>query len=199
MALKIKKITFKGEKTEMVVESSEVLQGSSRVANDGYKATLETPRHADFERAFDKMKPHLLIASGFMSATDVNGNMLQGSHFNDYFADTDEEKERFGGLNLVTIECIGKHEIDSIKLIGTKEAPDGSDVPVETPAISLTRGDGYNYPLIEILDTQFQRVLLEAEQLYYKKKHGAGMQTALPLPQTKVPNVNTKKNLAVAE
>lgn len=190
MSIKIKFIKCAPGKTIVHAETSEQPRDSNTVANDTDKKNSDLPRHADFDRAFDRIKPHLLIACGLRGPVDHLGNFLQASHFNDFFADTDEEQDSFGGLELNSIEVTGKHAVDGIQLKGTYEAPDGSLVPITTPVIALTKGDGYNYPLVEILDTQFDKLLLEAELWLTKKKHGAGVQAELPLAQ---PHVNTKK------
>lgn len=192
MGIKIKFIKCVPGKTIVHAETSDSPRDSNTIANDSDKKNSDLPRHADFERAFDKMKPHLLIACGFREPKDYQGNFLQASHFNDFFADSDDEHENFGGLELTSIEVTGKHAVDGIQLKGTYESPDGSLVPVSTPVISLTKGDGYNYPLIEILDTQFDKLLLEAELWLTKKKHGAGVQAELPLNQAQ-PNSKNKK------
>lgn len=190
MSTKIKSIKFTKTETFIGFVTSDMPRDSNEVANDKTLQRSDLPRHADFVRAMDKMKPHLLIASGFQTPTDVNGNYLQSVHFNDFFADTDEEKERFGGLELTTIIVHGKHAADGIQLFGTKIAPNGDLVPVSTPVISLKRVEsGYNYPFVEIIDTQFDKLLSEAEAFRLKKKHGAGMQTGMDLPNT--PHTNT--------
>lgn len=194
MATKIKLIKFTKKETFIGFETSEQARDVNAITNEKNSKRSDLPRHADFERAMEKLKPHLLIANEFQQGVDHNGNMLQSSHFNDFFADDDEEAERFGGLEMVAMVIHGKHAADGVQLFGTKTSKLGT-VPVQTPVIALKRQQGgYDYPFIEVLDTQIDRLLLEASLFNDKKKHGAGVQTEAKLP-TK-PAVNTRKETA---
>lgn len=189
MSTKIKQLIFKATETYVGFVTSEQPRDVNQVINDKDGKHSDLPRHADFVRAMDKLKPHLLIACGFQEAKDVNGNFLQTLHFNDFFADTDEEKHRFGGLSMTGILIQGKHAADGVQLFGTKIAPSGDVVKIKTPSIPLKRvADGWNYELVEILDTQIDKLLFEADLFLQRKKHGAGLQTTAPFPETPQPD-----------
>ncbi|HEY4323608.1 MAG TPA: hypothetical protein VGN20_06470 [Mucilaginibacter sp.] len=194
MATKIKHIKFTKTETFIGFVVSEQPRDANSIVNEKNLKRSDLPRHADFERAMDKMKPHLLIACGFQLPKDYNGNFLQQLHFDDFFSDTEEEAERFGGLELTSVIVHGKHAADGIQLFGTKIAPNGDSVPVKTPVIALKRvTDGYNYALIEIIDSQFDKLMGEAQLFHDRKKHGAGLQTTADLPPNKTA-VNTKNS-----
>lgn len=197
MATKIKLIKFTKKETFIGFETSEQPRDANAITNEKNSKRSDLPRHADFERAMDKLKPHLLITNDFQAPKDCNGNMLQSSHFNDFFGDEDEEAERFGGLEMTGIIIHGKHAADGVQLFGTKTSKLGI-IPVQTPVIPLKRNPGgYDYPLLDILDAQIDKLLLEASMFNDKKKHGAGVQTEAQLPPSK-PDVNTTtgKNIA---
>lgn len=200
MSTKIKQLNFTATETYIGFVTSDQPRDVNEIINDKNSKRSDLPRHADFIRAMDKLKPHLLIACGFQQPKDCNGNFLQSTHFNDFFADTDEESERFGGLTMTGILIQGKHAADGVQLFGTKIAPSGDIVKIKTPSIPLKRvNEGWNYELVEILDTQIDKLLFEAEQFNDRKKHGAGMQTTADLPPAK-PNPNsenTKNKLKV--
>lgn len=183
MSLKIKAIHFKKETTILGFAESYQPRDANQVANETTPAReFDLPRHADFERAMDKMKPHLLIACEYQKPQDYNGNFLQKSHFDDYFADTDDEEDRFGGLDMTAVIILGKNASDGVILCGTKTTSYGEVVKIKTPSISLVKSpDGYNYPLLAILDAQLDTLLHEAEEYRSRKKHGAGVQTAMSL------------------
>jgi hypothetical protein len=192
MASKIKQVTLKKEETFIGYVTSEQPRDANQVVNDKNQKKSDLPRHDDFNRAADKMKPHLLIACGFQLPQDCNGNYLQKIHFDDFFADTEDEADHFGGLELTGILIQGKHAADGVQLFGTKVAPNGDIVKIKTPPIDLKRVvDGYNYPLLDILDIQLDTFLHEAQQYHERKKHGAGLQTAIEMPIR--PDINTTK------
>lgn len=195
MSTKIKQITFTKTETFIGFVSSDQPRDVNTIVNEKDMKRSDLPRHADFQRAMDKLKPHLLIACGFQTAKDCNGNYLQSIHFNDFFSDTDEEAERFGGLEMTAILIQGKHAADGVQLFGTKLAPSGDVIKFKTPSIPLKRvQEGWNYELVEILDTQIDKLLFEAEQFRLRKKHGAGMQTTADLPPAKS-DVNQENNV----
>lgn len=199
MSTKIKSIKVTKTETFIGFVTSEQPRDVNKIVNDKSMKRSDLPRHADFEFAMDKLKPHLLIACGFMPPKDFNGNYLQSVHFNDFFADTDEEKERFGWLEMTGILIQGKHAVDGVQLFGTKVAPNGDLVKIKTPPIPLKRvSDGWNYDLVEILDTQIDKLLFEADLFNQRKKHGAGMQTQAELPPAK-PNANAKSKMAAVK
>lgn len=189
MATKIKLVKFTKKETFIGFETSEQPRDANAITNEKNSKRSDLPRHADFERAMDKLKPHLLITNDFQAPKDCNGNMLQASHFNDFFGDDDDEQDRFGGLEIVAIIIHGKHAADGVQLFGTKTGKLGT-VPVQTPVIPLKRNPGgYDYPLLDILDAQIDKLLLEASLFNDKKKHGAGVQTEAQLPNQ--PHANT--------
>lgn len=201
MSTKIKQINFKGEETYIGFVTSDQPRDCNVVINDKDLKRSDLPRHADFVRAMDRLKPHLLIACGFQEPQDCNGNFLTSTHFNDFFSDSDEEKDRFGGLTITGILIQGKHAVDGVQLFGTKESPFGIPVPIKTPPIPLTRQpEGYNYPLTEIFSVQVEKVLFEAEQYQLRKKHGAGVQLTanLPTPPKEATITNMKAREAQA-
>lgn len=194
MAIKIKSISFKEKETFIGFVESMQPRDSNDPINDKNKKRSDLPRHADFERAMDKLKPHLLIACEFQQPKDYNGNYLQAVHFNDYFADSDEEKERFAGLTVTGILIQGKHACDGVKIFGTKTTSWGAVVAIKTPSIPLKRDpDGWNYSMLDILDAQIDKLLSEGDLYNARKKHGAGMQQEINLPT--VPAVNTLKKV----
>jgi len=183
MSTKIKSISFKKEKTIIGFVESYQPRDSNQVANEKTPGVhIDLPRHADFERAMDKLKPHLVIATGFAEPKDENGNILQKSHFDDYFADTDEAPFAFKGLDVTGIIIQGKNLSDGVQLLGTKTTDNGDVIPFKTGPIALKKSDEYNYPLMAILDVQIDILLSEAELYRTRKKHGAGVQQEIELP-----------------
>lgn len=183
MSFKIKVIQLKKEATGLGFAESYQPRDANQVANELTPIRwFDLPRHADFVRALDKMKPHLLIACEYQKPQDYNGNYFQKSHFDDFFADSDDEEDRFGGLDMTGIIILDKNASDGVILCGTKTTSYGEVVKIKTPSISLVKSpEGYNYPLLEILDTQVDTLLHEAEEYRARKKHGAGVQTAMSL------------------
>lgn len=198
MATKIKQITFKGEETLIGYVTSEQPRELNTVINDKQVKRSDLPRHADFVRAMDVLKPHLLIACQFQNPFDCNGNYLQGIHFKDFFADSDDEKDRFGGLDMVGILIQGKHAADGVQLFGTKTTDNGDVVNIKTPSIPLVRvPEGYNYSLVDILAPQIANLLNEAELFNTRKKHGAGLQTSADFPEPTTEKKSKKPTLNV--
>jgi hypothetical protein len=194
MSVKIKHIVFKKDETFIGFDESQQPRDSNEPINDKNIKRSDLPRHSDFERAMDKLKPHLLIACELQTPTDCNGNFLQSVHFNDFIADSDEEKERFGGLDVTAILIQGKHASDGVQIFGTKTTSWGEVVKIKTPSIPLKREpEGYNYPLVDILDAQIDKLLSEADLYNQRKKHGAGIQQQIDLPNQ--PHVNTLKKV----
>lgn len=191
MGTKIKSIKFTKTETYIGFVESAQPRDSNDIVNDKMDKRCDLPRHADFERAMDKLKPHLLIACELQKPEDCNGNYLQPSHFDSFIADEDEEKDGFGGLDITGILIQGKHAADGVQIFGTKTTSAGEVIKIKTPSIPLKRvPEGYNYPLIDILDNQIDVLLEEAILYNQRKKHGAGVQRELPLPN--VPDTNTK-------
>lgn len=152
MSTKIKLITFGKEETIIGFVDSYQLRDSNNPSNDKTPALhRDLPRHADFERAMDKLKPHLLIGCDLQQPVDCNGNFLQMSHFNGYLADQDEERERFGGLDITGIIIQGKHAEDGVQIVGTKTTSWGEVIKLKTPSLPLKKAvdGGWNYPLVE--------------------------------------------------
>lgn len=194
MSIKIKHIVFKKNETFIGFVESMQPRDSNEPINDKNVKRSDLPRHADFERAMDKLKPHLLIACELQEPMDYNGNMLKASHFNDYFADSDEEKKRFGGLEITGVLIQGKHAEDGVQIFGTKTTSWGAVINLKTPSIALKpQAESFNYPLVKILDDQIDKLLTEADLYNARKKHGAGMQQQINLPN--VPAVNTMKKV----
>lgn len=190
MSSKINQISFKEKETFIGIVSSEQPRDSNEIVNDKMLKRSDLPRHADFIRAMDKLKPHLLIACGYQTAYDCNGSALMPAHFDAYFADSEEEKLSFGELEMTGILIQGKHAEDGVQLFGTKMSPLGILVTIKTPSIPLVKTEGeFNYVLSDILGPQVKKVLVEAMLYHERKKHGAGMQQSMGLPN--VPAVNT--------
>ncbi len=186
MSIKIKSISFKKEETYIGFVESTAPRDSNEIVNDKNMKRSDLPRHADFERAMDKLKPHLLIACELAKAVDYQGNLLNAGHFSNFLADEDEEQDRFGGLDVTGILIQGKHAADGVQLFGTKTTSWGEVIKLKTPSIPLKRvPDGWNYDLVDILDTQIDKLLLEAELYKDRKKHGAGVQKEMELPAPK--------------
>lgn len=181
MSSKIKLIKFSGADTIIGFEESYQPKDSNKVANEqtpGRK--YDIPRHADLERAMDKLNPHPGIIMEFLKPVDANGNFLQKSHFDSFLADEDEERDRFGKYQVTGVLLQGKNASDGVQLLYNYTTSYGDVVKLKTPSIALKRvpeGSGYNYPLLDILDTQIDTLIHEAEQLVARKKHGAGIQT----------------------
>lgn len=195
MSIKIKHIVFKKDETFIGFVESMQPRDSNDPINDKNMKRSDLPRHADFERAMDKLKPHLLIACELQKPVDHNGNYLQPSHFNDYLADDDNEKDRFGGLTVTAILIQGKHAVDGVQIFGTKTTSWGAVINLKTPSIPLKRQpDGWNYELVDILDDQIDTLLTEGDLYNARKKHGAGMQQQISLPPS-VPAANTLKKV----
>lgn len=179
MSNKIKAIHFNKEATIIGFQESYQPRDANQVANETTPAKkFDLPRHADFERAMDKLKPHLLIACEYQKPQDYNGNYLQKNHFDDFFADSEDEEDRFGGLDMTGVIILGKNASDGVILVGTKTTSYGEVIKIKTPSIALVKDpSGHNYPLLDILDTQIDTLLHEAEEYRSRKKHGAGVQT----------------------
>jgi len=198
MSQKIKSVHFTKDATFIGFVESYQLRDANQVSNEKTPGKqMDLPRHADFELAMDKMKPHLLIACELQKPCDYNGNFLQTLHFNDYFSDMDEEQDRFGGLELTGIIIQGKNTNDGVQLVGTKTTTFGEVIKLKTPSIALVKSiEGYNYPLLSILDVQVDTLLHEAEQYHLRKKHGAGVQTTMAIPEKANPKDELDDELA---
>lgn len=180
--MKIKSIFFKKDSTEIGFDDNISPKDSSFISYEKTPKTVyDLPRHADFERAMDVLKPHLAIANGWAEPLDAVDNILTEEDFKEFFADSDEAAFGFRGLTVTGILIQGKNAVDGVQIFGTKECINAENVSkVKTYSIALERTpEGFNYPLIEILDNQIDRLLLEAEKYKNKKKHGSGVQQTL--------------------
>lgn len=183
MPSKIKSIHFVGNDTVIGHVESYQPKDGSEVANEkapGIKYDL--PRHGDFTRAMDKLKPHLVIAPGFADPLDAVGNIYKKQDFDDFFADSDEAPLVFKGLEVTGIIIQGKNTADGVQICGFKINYNGDVVKFKTGPIALKRvQEGYNYPLLDILDEQIDKLLSEADKFKSRKKHGAGVQKEMEL------------------
>lgn len=200
MATKIKSVHFTKDSTIIGFVESYQLRDANDPHNDKTPGKhMDLPRHADFIRAMDKLKPHLVIAPGFAEPFDALGNILKHEDFNEFFADSKEAPQAFKNLEVTGIIIQGKNASDGVQIVGTKTNDNGDVTKIRTGSIALKRvPDGFNYPLLEILDTQIDTLLSEADKYLARKKHGAGVQTEAALhvkPDTNVVNMNNKKNI----
>ena len=184
MSTKIKSITFKSAEETIIgyVENYQLRDSNSPSSDKIPGKTMDLPRHADFERAMDKLKPHLVIATGYAEPLDNLGNILTKDDFNEFFADKDNVPIAFKGLDVTGIIIQGKNAVDGVQILGTKTTDNGDVIKIKTGSIALKReAEGYNYPLVEILDEQIDYLLSEADKYHARKKHGAGVQQDLKL------------------
>lgn len=191
MATKIKSIHFTKDETIIGFVESYQPKDSNAIANEKTPGKhMDLPRHADFERAMQALKPHLLLVPQLLKAKDDNGNHLQASHFKDNFAEGDEQ---YAGIEVTGILIQGKNAADGVQVFGTKTNEAGDVMKLKIAPTPLKRVEGgYNYEYIDVLDSQIDRLLGEGDLYHQRKKHGAGVQQDLPL---NTPHVNTLKKV----
>lgn len=163
MAQRIKAVTFKNSgKILIELNRSAASRNSEGVVNKNEKVLSDLQPHGDLLRAAEKMMPHILIAMEFAKPTYdvINKDFPIDKKWFDNFDFADDP--RFEGITLTGVIVVGKEAADGIYLLGTKETANGGISKLKTPLISLLKdADGYNYPLQNILDAQFETFVTE--------------------------------------
>jgi len=171
--LRILKIIVKNSgKIFLEINRAEASRAANGIVAKNIRVTSDLQPHKDFRNALERMTPHLLIACGL--AEPEYGLIDKKFPIDQEWFDKWEWKDdpRFQGVTVTGVHVIGKDSPDGIKLLGTKETPQGGVTALKTPLISLLKNaDGWNYPLLDLIDVQFDTLLTEAQEYHTDLKH----------------------------
>lgn len=175
---KIKKnitsITFDGKYTIIGFGQSFKPQGQNEIINEIVPFKSDMERHADFTRAMDKFKAHLILRSlPFVEFKDSLGKAIDKEWFDKHLYENDP---RFMDVEVTSVIITTKKDVTGFQINGYTKTVDDQIVRLKSPVISTIRlaaGEGYNYPLLELADEHLDTVLLEAKEfLNYKSANG---------------------------
>lgn len=180
--MKIKSIRFKGDKTLIKFFQSEQPRGYNEVVEQTVDKKTDLIRHKDFQNALDRLAPHMLIRYGFTNTMDMLDRPVDIEWFQDF---RHEDDPRYDGIEMLGIIIQGKDAADGVQLIGQKVSDDGAILPFKTCSIGLFNDGGdYFYPLADILSSQIETLLTEAEN-FLNGKTGAAKQMEIQYPEPK--------------
>lgn len=180
--MKIKSIKFKGDKTVIKFATAEQPRGYNEVVNETDDKNSDRIRHKDFQVALEKLAPHMLIRYGFSNLMDRLDRPIDKKWFDDFAS---EDDPRFDGIEMLGIIIQGKDAVDGVQLLGQKVSDDGEVLPLKTCSIGLFNdGSDYYYPLADILSSQIETLLTEAES-FVNGKTGATKQMEIEFKEPK--------------
>jgi hypothetical protein len=173
---KIKKnismITFDGKYTTIKFQRSFTPDGQQDTVTEEVPFTSDMPRHGDFDKAMDKMRPHLLLRSfAFVEFKDRLSKDIDKKWFDEFLY---EDDPRFEDVEIKSVIITTKKDVTGFQIVGTAFSIDDQPVNVKTPPIStLKLTEGYNYPLLDIFKAQIETLLDEAIAfINYKSSNG---------------------------
>lgn len=104
-----------------------------------------------------------------------------------WFSDfASEDDPRFDGIEITGVIIQGKDATDGVQLVGRKVMEDGGVIELKTPSIGLFNdGSDYYYPLADILSSQIETLLTEAEKFVTEGKTGATKQMEIEFKEPK--------------
>lgn len=180
--MKIKSIKFKNDKTLIKFFSSEQPRGYNEVIEETVDKKTDQIRHKDFQAALDKIAPHILIRGEFTNIMDRLDRPIDMKWFSDF---SHEDDPRFDGIEITGVIIQGKDATDGVQLVGRKVMEDGGVIELKTPSIGLFNdGSDYYYPLADILSSQIETLLTEAES-FVNGKTGATKQMEIEFKEPK--------------
>lgn len=168
----ISSIEFDGNYTVIGFNETFNPDGHSKPVDEVKKFRSNMARHADFERAMDKFKAHLILrALPFVEFKDKLGKEITKKWFDDHLY---EDDVRFMDVVITKVQVTTKKDLTGFKLIGFTMTVDDQKTPLSCYPISTIKIDGgYNYPLLDIFKEQTETLLSEAyEYLLYKSANG---------------------------
>lgn len=179
----VKSITFSGKKTKW----TSIKYGASYQPRDQNDIVDEEPifksnmvRHADFERAMDRFKVHLMVRCGFAEPLDKFGKLIDREYFNEHLFESDA---RFQDVQVTGILVTTKKDLTGFQIVGSDTTVDGQIVKLKSPVISTIvkpEGEGYNYPLQSLADEDLDSLVLEALE-FMKGKGAASSQLSIAI------------------
>lgn len=179
----IKNIMFTGKKTkwtQIQFHSSFQPRGENEVIDEIPTVKSNMSRHADFNRAMDRMKVHLMIRCGFAEPKDRLGKkLIDKSYFDEHIF---EDDPRFNEVEVTGIIVTTKKDLTGFQILGTSTTIDGQTVKLKSPPISTlakAEGEGYNYPLRELFDEHMDTLILEAKEFLAYKNSSMQMKMAM--------------------
>lgn len=171
----IKSLTLSGKKTKWTsiqFSSSFQPQGQNDVVEETPTFKSNMSRHADFDRAIDRLKVHLMIRSGFAEPVDKFNKPITKEYFDGHLF---EDDPRFSDCEVTGIIVTTKKDLTGFQIIGISTTADDQNVKFKSPPISTLKkseGEGYNYPLLDLFDEHMDTLLLECkEYMAYKSSN----------------------------
>lgn len=180
----IKSVMFTGKKTKWTtIKFGQTFQprDQNEIIDEEPTFKSNMSRHADFNRALEVFKAHLLIRCGFAEPVDRLGIALTPDTL--YFKDRIYEVDpRFEGVEITGIIVTTKKDNTGFQIIGTHTTIDGQVVKLKSPAISTLKkseGEGYNYPLLWHVDEALDTLILECNEYLRYKSNSAQLKIAI--------------------
>lgn len=182
IARNIKSIMLTGKKTKWTA----IQFASSFQPKDQNEVVDEIPtirsnmnRHADFDRAMDRFKVHLMVRCGFAEAVDKLNKPIDKAYFDEHLF---EDDPRFSDVEITGFIVTTKKDQTGFRILGIATTIDGQKVKLKSPPISTlakAEGEGYNYPLRELFDEHADTALLEAKEFMNYKSANTQMRMAV--------------------
>lgn len=178
----IKSIMFSGKNgkwTAIKYSSSFQPQGQNDVVAEEPTFKSDMIRHADFERAMERFKVHLIVRCGFAEPVDRLGKIIDKEYFDEFLY---EDDPRFSDVTIQGIIITTKKDVTGFQIVGTAHTVDGQIVKLKSPVISTLKkadGEGHNYPLLELADEHLDTLLLEAGEFLRYKSGNAQLRMAV--------------------
>jgi hypothetical protein len=180
----ISSIKFKKDRTEIKFKTADQPRGYNEIVEEKNVKVSDLIRHADFVRALERFAPHLLIAGEFTDTFDRIKMPIDKLWFDEFRW---KEDGRYEGVEVTGIIINGRDNIDGIQIIGYRLLSNGEQYPLKTPSISLLQeSEGTDYPLRDILSSQIETLLTEAEEWLKGVKTGATKQMEMQFDSPKL-------------